>query len=101
MTLAVRWSTDAMGPAKLKEVGEFFRLARANEIDKYAHCEESDFSCQVRVRVQMRRAEGPAVLFNNIYYAFIYPCCASLCESHFDQCYSPAIYSVSPDAHYF
>ena len=40
MTLAVKWATDAMGPEKLQEVTEFFKKAKANEIDRSAHCGE-------------------------------------------------------------
>lgn len=45
MTLAVRWATEAMGEAKLAEVTEFFRKARAHEIDRTAHCGEDDLMC--------------------------------------------------------
>ena len=45
MTLAVQWATDAMGPEKLKEVTEFFRKAKAKEIDIYAKCGEDDMIC--------------------------------------------------------
>ena len=34
MTLAVNWATEAMGPEKLKEVTEFFRKAKAHEIER-------------------------------------------------------------------
>jgi cation-transporting ATPase 13A1 len=47
MTLAVKWATDAMGPDKLREVTEFFKKAKANEIDRYAHCGEDDYVCQM------------------------------------------------------
>ena len=47
MTLAVKWATDAMGPEKLQEVTEFFRKAKAKEIDIYANCGEDDFVCQM------------------------------------------------------
>jgi manganese-transporting P-type ATPase len=46
MSLAVKLATDAMGPAKLQEVTEFFRKAKLQEIDKAAHCGEDDFLCQ-------------------------------------------------------
>ena len=45
MTLAVQWATDAMGPETLKEVTEFFRKAKAKEIDIYATCGEDDMIC--------------------------------------------------------
>ncbi|KAI9009243.1 hypothetical protein DFJ74DRAFT_687468 [Hyaloraphidium curvatum] len=45
MTLAVQWATDAMGPEKLAEVTEFFRKAKAKEIDVYANCGDSDYVC--------------------------------------------------------
>lgn len=48
MTLAVRWATDAMGPEALKEVTEFFKKAKANEIARDAHCGEDDFMCQMQ-----------------------------------------------------
>jgi len=47
MTLAVKWATDAMGPDKLKEVTEFFRKAKAKEIDAASLCGEDDVMCQV------------------------------------------------------
>lgn len=47
MTLAVRWATDAMGPDKLREVTEFFRKVKANEIDRYASCGDEDYVCQM------------------------------------------------------
>jgi cation-transporting ATPase 13A1 len=46
MTLAVQWATDAMGPETLKEVTEFFKKVKANEVDRMAHCGEDDFMCQ-------------------------------------------------------
>lgn len=46
MTLAVQWATQAMGPEKLQEVTEFFRKAKAKEIDHAALCGEEDFMCQ-------------------------------------------------------
>ncbi|RYG68159.1 hypothetical protein EON64_05810 [archaeon] len=46
MTLAVHWATSAMGPEKLQEVTEFFKKAKANEIDRSAHCGEEDMMCQ-------------------------------------------------------
>ena len=46
MTLAVQWATDAMGPEKLKEVTEFFKKVKANEVDRTANCGEDDFVCQ-------------------------------------------------------
>lgn len=45
MTLAVNWATDAMGPDKLAEVTEFFRKAKAKEIDVYAACGDTDYIC--------------------------------------------------------
>ncbi len=50
MTLAVRWATDAMGPDTLKEVAEFFRKAKAKEIDAASLCDEDDIMCQLQVR---------------------------------------------------
>jgi cation-transporting ATPase 13A1 len=47
MTLAVKWATDAMGPDVLKEVTEFFRKAKAKEIDQSTLCGEDDFVCQM------------------------------------------------------
>lgn len=35
MTLAVHWATEAMGPVVLKEVTEFFKKAKLNEIDRF------------------------------------------------------------------
>jgi cation-transporting ATPase 13A1 len=46
MTLAVSWATEAMGPEKLAEVTEFFRRARAKEIDQSELCAEDDMMCQ-------------------------------------------------------
>ena len=40
-------ATEAMGPEKLKEVAEFFKKAKANEIARDAHCGEDDYVCQV------------------------------------------------------
>ena len=48
MTLAVQWATDAMGPEALKEVTEFFKKAKANEVARDAHCGEDDFMCQMQ-----------------------------------------------------
>lgn len=48
MTLAVQWATQAMGPEKLQEVTEFFRKAKAKEIDHAALCGEDDFMCQMQ-----------------------------------------------------
>lgn len=48
MTLAVHWATEAMGPEKLNEVTEFFKKAKANEIDRAAHCGEDDMMCQMQ-----------------------------------------------------
>lgn len=45
MTLAVSWATEAMGPEKLKEVTEFFKRAKAKEIDSSELCEEDDYMC--------------------------------------------------------
>jgi len=46
MTLAVHWATEAMGPAQLKEVTEFFKKVKAHEIDRSSLCGEEDFMCQ-------------------------------------------------------
>ena len=35
-----------MGPDKLKEVTEFFKKVKANEIDKTSLCAEEDLMCQ-------------------------------------------------------
>eukprot|EP01038_Epipyxis_sp_PR26KG_P009128 gene9128-12312_t len=48
MTLAVNWATEAMGPEKLKEVTEFFKKVKSNEIDRLAHCGEDDMMCQMQ-----------------------------------------------------
>ena len=48
MTLAVQWSTEAMGQDKLREVTEFFKKVKNNEIDKYSQCGEDDFTCQLQ-----------------------------------------------------
>jgi manganese-transporting P-type ATPase len=48
MTLAVQWATEAMGPETLKEVTEFFKKAKANEIARDALCGEDDFMCQMQ-----------------------------------------------------
>lgn len=48
MTLAVSWATEQMGPEALSEVTEFFRKAKAKEIDIYAGCEEDDMMCQMQ-----------------------------------------------------
>lgn len=47
MTYAVQWATDAMGPELLKEVTEFFRKAKAKEIDASSLCGEDDIMCQM------------------------------------------------------
>jgi cation-transporting ATPase 13A1 len=47
MTLAVNWATEQMGPEVLNEVTEFFRKAKAKEIDLYEHCDEDDMMCQM------------------------------------------------------
>jgi cation-transporting ATPase 13A1 len=47
MTLAVHIATEAMGPEKLKEVAEFFKKAKAKEIDAASNCGEDDFMCQM------------------------------------------------------
>ena len=47
MTLAVQWATAAMGPELLKEVAEFFRKAKAKEIDASSLCDEEDLMCQM------------------------------------------------------
>ena len=36
-----------MGPELLKEVAEFFRKAKAKEIDASSLCDEDDFMCQM------------------------------------------------------
>lgn len=46
MTLAVQWATEEMGPDKLREVTEFFKKVKANEIDRTAQCGEDDIMCQ-------------------------------------------------------
>lgn len=45
MTLAVQWATEAMGPELLKEVAEFFRKAKAKELEN--QCGEDDYMCQM------------------------------------------------------
>lgn len=47
MALAVKWATETMGPEALKEVTEFFRKAKAKEIDLSAACGEEDYVCQL------------------------------------------------------
>lgn len=47
MTLAVQWATDAMGPEKLREVTDFFKKAKAKEIDAASLCGEDDLMCQM------------------------------------------------------
>jgi len=44
MTLAVQWATDAMGPEILKEVTEFFKKAKAKQLDQVP-CDEDDYMC--------------------------------------------------------
>lgn len=44
MTLAVQWATDAMGPELLKEVTEFFKKAKAKQLDTVP-CDEDDYMC--------------------------------------------------------
>lgn len=48
MSYAVSLATDAMGEEKLAEVTEFFRKAKAKEVDasELAGCEEDDILCQ-------------------------------------------------------
>lgn len=48
MTLAVQWATEAMGPEKLQEVTEFFKKAKAKEIDTASLCGEDDYACQLQ-----------------------------------------------------
>ena len=45
MSLAVHWATEAMGPEKLKEVTEFFKRAKAKEIDSSELCDDDDYMC--------------------------------------------------------
>lgn len=47
MTLAVQWATEEMGPEKLQEVTEFFKKAKAKEIDAASLCADDDYACQV------------------------------------------------------
>jgi cation-transporting ATPase 13A1 len=47
MSLAVHWATEAMGPEKLQEVTEFFRKAKAKEIDPASLCAEDDYMCEL------------------------------------------------------
>jgi cation-transporting ATPase 13A1 len=47
MSLAVHWATEAMGPEKLQEVTEFFRKAKAKEIDPASLCAEDDYMCEM------------------------------------------------------
>ncbi len=46
MSAAVQWATDEMGPAKLQEVTQFFKKAKAKEITM--GCAEDDFMCQIQ-----------------------------------------------------
>ncbi len=46
MTLAVQWATDAMGPEALKEVSDFFKKAKAKQLDLESLCDEDDMMCQ-------------------------------------------------------
>jgi cation-transporting ATPase 13A1 len=48
MTFAVQLATEAMGPEALAEVGEFFKKAKAKEIDAADACEEDDMMCQLQ-----------------------------------------------------
>merc|ERR1711871_293167 len=52
MTLAVQWATDAMGPEKLDEVKEFFKKAKAKQLDQESLCEEDDMMCQFNLMWQ-------------------------------------------------
>merc|ERR1711871_1659071 len=52
MTLAVQWATDAMGPEKLDEVKEFFKKAKAKQLDQESLCEEDDVMCQFNLMWQ-------------------------------------------------
>lgn len=47
MTLAVHWATEAMGPEQLKEVTEFFKRAKAKEIDSSELCDDDDMMCAI------------------------------------------------------
>jgi cation-transporting ATPase 13A1 len=49
MSLAVSWATEAMGPELLKEVTEFFRKAKAKQLDQSTLCDEDDFMCQMNL----------------------------------------------------
>jgi manganese-transporting P-type ATPase len=44
MTLAVQWATDAMGPELLKEVTEFFKKAKAKQLETVP-CDDDDYMC--------------------------------------------------------
>jgi cation-transporting ATPase 13A1 len=46
MSAAVQWATEEMGPAKLQEVTQFFKKAKAKEITM--GCAEDDFMCQIQ-----------------------------------------------------
>ena len=52
MTFAVQWATDAMGPEKLEEVKEFFKKAKAKQLDQESLCEEDDMMCQFNLMWQ-------------------------------------------------
>ena len=43
MTLAVQWATDAMGTELLQEVTEFFKKAKAKQLESQYLCDEDDF----------------------------------------------------------
>ena len=45
MTLAVQWATDAMGTELLQEVTEFFKKAKAKQLESQYLCDEDDFMC--------------------------------------------------------
>merc|ERR1711991_670394 len=47
MTLAVQWATDAMGQELLQEVTEFFKKAKAKQLESQHLCDEDDFICNV------------------------------------------------------
>ena len=48
----VFWATDAMGPEKLEEVKEFFKKAKAKQLDQESLCEEDDMMCQFNLMWQ-------------------------------------------------
>ena len=52
MSLAVQWATDAMGPEALKEVTEFFKKAKAKQLDSQTLCDEDDIMCNFNLMWQ-------------------------------------------------